>query len=122
MPPKRTDPLERLKIAFAMYVCRRIVKADEVVHPAEVEHLATLFPLSLLEDLGFVRSGESTLTPEFHRACHEAREKLPTLLTIPEREGLVRWFRQVCYADGVIDDREADLVEQAQAFLELTDD
>ncbi len=113
------DPLERLKIAFALYVSRKIVNADETVHPDEVELLHKMFPFRMLEKLGFVEAGGTQLTAKFRGAAREAMDVLPKKLTIPEKEDFIRWFRQVCEADGIVDTREEELVAKAEHILGL---
>jgi uncharacterized tellurite resistance protein B-like protein len=117
--PMEIDPTERLKIAFALYVSRKIVNADETVHPDEVELVHKAFPFKTLEKLGFVEKGGTKLTPMFKGAAREAIEVLPNRLTVPEKEDFIAWFRQVCEADGIVDEREEELVRKAQQILGL---
>lgn len=109
--------LERLKIAFALYVTRKIVNADDSVHPDEVKLVHKMFPLNRLESLGFMEPGTQKLTPAFHEARKQAVAQLPNLLTSPEKEDFVRWFREVCQADGHVDQREMEIVAKVEKIL-----
>jgi uncharacterized tellurite resistance protein B-like protein len=109
--------LERLKVAFALYVTRKIVNADDSVHPDEVKLVHDMFPMHKLEGLGFIIGPDHKLTPEFHAARQEAVARLPSMLTTPEKEDFVRWFRQVCQADGHVDQREEEIVAKVEKIL-----
>ena len=111
------DPLDRLKLAFALYVTRKIVNADETVHPDEVELVHKAFPSKQLEAAGFLPPGGTKLTDAYHAACKEAVAVLPKKLTVPEKEEFIAWFEKVCAADGVVDEREAQLVAKARGLL-----
>lgn len=113
------DEIDRLKCAFALYVTRKIVNADDSVHPDEVALVHRMFPLGKLEEVGFMEPGGEKLTPQFHIARKEAVQRLPHLLTEPEKEDFVAWFRQVCEADGHVDTREAEIVEKVERILQI---
>lgn len=111
------DEIERLKCAFALYVTRKIVNADDSVHPSEVELVHRMFPIKKLEAIGFVEADGAKLTPAFHAARKEAVSRLPNLLTEPEKTDFVAWFRQVCEADGYVDPREVEIIEKVERIL-----
>lgn len=112
-----SNELERLKVAFALYITRKIVNADDSVHPDEVKLVHKMFPMNRLETLGFMEPGTQKLTQAFHQARKEAVAQLPNLLTTPEKEDFVRWFREVCQADGHVDQREAEIVAKVEKIL-----
>ena len=114
-----TKELERLRVAFALYVTRKIINADDVVHPDEVQLVHKMFPPHQLERLGFLEPGGTRLTDEFQAAKKEAVEQLPKKLTEPEKEDFIAWFRQVCEADGIVDEREERIVARAKEILGL---
>jgi uncharacterized tellurite resistance protein B-like protein len=110
--------IDRLKIAFALYVTRKIVNADDTVHPDEVALVHKGFPPRQLEKLGFIEPGPgSKLTAAYHAACKEAVERLPRALTVPEKEEFMNWFHHVCAADGTIDEREVAIMSKAREIL-----
>lgn len=111
--------LERLRVAFALYVTRKIINADDVVHPDEVAIVHKMFPPRQLERMGFLEAGGTRLTAEFEVAKKEAVEQLPKKLTEPEKEDFIAWFRQVCEADGIVDEREERIVARAKEILGL---
>lgn len=111
--------LDLLKLAFALYVTRKIVNADDTVHPDEVELVHSAFPAKQLEAVGFLDAGGTKLTAKFHATLKQAVDELPKRLTVPEKEEFVQWFEQVTRVDGVVDQREKKLVAQARKMLGL---
>lgn len=113
----QSKDLERLRVAFALYVTRKIINADDVVHPDEVAVVHKMFPPTQLERMGFLEPGGTKLTEAFQVAKKEAVEQLPKKLTEPEKEDFIAWFRQVCEADGIVDEREERIVARAEQIL-----
>lgn len=113
------EHIERMKYAFALHVTRALVNADDAVHEQEVALVQKSFPLARLEELGFVEPGGQKLTPAFHALRREAVDKLPTALSHAEKLEFVAWLKQVCEADGHVDEREAEIVARTEKLLGL---
>lgn len=120
MPLDPRVPLDRLKLAFTLYVARKIVNADDHVHPDEAALLHRAIPPDELELFGFLEPGTSRLTPGFHAAAREALDVLPLTLSRAEKLRLIEWFRGVCLVDGTVHPREAELLAQARLALGLS--
>jgi uncharacterized tellurite resistance protein B-like protein len=108
--------IDRLRIAFAVRVARRIVDADGVLDLSEIELLARTFPSALLHRAGFL-DRRDLLTPAVDRAYREALAELPGVLTLTEKLDLVTLFHRTCDADGDIHPRELDVLRDAAAML-----
>ncbi len=105
---------ERMRLAFAMHFCDRVVRADGVVHADEAEFVANVFPPDLVKRLG--------LDAEGTRAEHlrAALEVLPQRLGHHDKLGLVGLLFSACYSDGTLDAREMRVLKDAGEALGLT--
>lgn len=108
--------IERLRIAFAVRVARRIVDADGILDLSEIELLSRTFPNGVLRRVGFL-DGRDLLTPEVDRAWRHALAELPRVLTLTEKLELVTLFHRTCDVDGDIHPRELDVLREAAAML-----
>lgn len=111
------EDLELLKVAFALYVTRKIVNADDTVHPDEVALVHKMFPIHKLEALGLMDPDSAKLTEKFHTLRKRAVEQLPHMLDASEKLKFIAWFREVCAADGHVDVREEGIVRKAAQLL-----
>jgi uncharacterized tellurite resistance protein B-like protein len=111
-----TASKERLKLAFAYDIVRRMVDADDQISDAETKFVMTQFPWSLLEIQGLVDQARR-FTPAFDVAVADARAKLPTALPLEEKLALISLFVDASVADDEFHHNEGDvLVEAAHAL------
>ena len=108
--------IDRMRIAFAVRVARKIVDADGILDLTEIELLARTFPSALLRRAGFL-DARDLLTPAVERAYRQALAELPQVLTLSEKLELVTLFHRTCDADGDIHPRELDVLREAAAML-----
>ncbi len=104
---------ERMKAAFAIRVCERIMDADGQRDAAEV-FITKTFNERLLRSLDLL--DDSTLDSLYDDARAELRDGIGS----EDKLGLMGLFYRVCQADGFIDDRELMVLFEAGAQLGLT--
>ena len=105
---------ERLRLAFALTFCRRVVEADGVVREDEEEFVSSVFPPDLLHRLGLE---DERTRREYHEA---ALSDLPGRLGHHDKLGLVGLLFSACYSDGTLDAREMKVLKEAGESLGLT--
>lgn len=104
---------DALKLAFAMSVAERVVKADGVVDEQELAFLARAFPRERIEELWL---DDKRLRRDLEV---QARKELPSLLGYHEKLALLSTFFAACYADGRLEVRELEVLREASAQLGL---
>lgn len=112
--PRATAELERLKIAYAMRVAKRIVAADGIVDSDEKAFLAEAFPEAIIE-VHALASEEA-----LDQAADEAEACLKARLGYHEKLALLNTFYASCAADGHIDVSEVKVLREAAATLGLS--
>ncbi|MCA9491466.1 MAG: TerB family tellurite resistance protein [Myxococcales bacterium] len=105
---------ERLRLAFAMRFCERVIQADGVVHEDEVEFTQTVFPPDLVHRLGL---DDEKVCEEY---VAESLVQLPSRLGHHDKLGLVGLLFSACYSDGTLDAREMKVLKEAGEALGLT--
>jgi uncharacterized tellurite resistance protein B-like protein len=108
--------LDRLKLAFAYDVARKIVGADQSIELSEVAFLEASFPWRLLADLGYV-GADGKATVAFEAAVAEARKVLPAELGSEDKLALVSLFLEASVADGQFQAEEGTVIVQAARDL-----
>lgn len=114
-PPTR---VERMRIAFAVLVARRIVEADGILDLSEIELLARTFPTPVLDRAGFL-DAHCELTSEVERMYGQALAELPRVLTMSEKLDLLTLFHRTCDVDGEIHPSELAVLREAAELLEV---
>ena len=112
--PRATAELERLKIAFALRVAKRIVAADGIVDPEELSFLSEAFPPAIIEVHGLATQRA------LEQAANEAEACLKSRLGYHEKLALLNTFYASCAADGHIDVAEVKVLREAAATLGLS--
>jgi uncharacterized tellurite resistance protein B-like protein len=115
MNETNADDTMRLKVAFAYRVANMIAEADQEITDAEFDALSQFFPYELLGSFGFVENGG--FTDVYHEAVTESLDELEARLSLHEKLGLVTLFVRMCYADGELHPREAELIKDAAELL-----
>ena len=118
MNETNADDTMRLKVAFAYRVAHMIAEADQEITDVEFDALAQFFPYELLGSFGFVENGG--FTDVYHEAVTASLDVLDSRLSLHEKLGLVTLFVRMCYADGELHAREADLIKDAAELLGVT--
>lgn len=108
--------IERLKLAFAYDVVRRIVGADGTIDFDEVQFIEQSYPMRLLQLHGFI-GPDGVFTDAFEDQVRLARVVLREQLAIQDRLALVSVFMDAAVADDDFHPGEGSvLVEAAQAL------
>jgi uncharacterized tellurite resistance protein B-like protein len=105
---------ERMRIAFAIRLVDRIVRADGVVHDGERRFVVDLFPPDLLQRLGLEHPAA---VDEYFEA---AKEALPIQLGHHDKLALVGLFFSACASDGSLDAREMRVLKEGGEMLGLS--
>lgn len=119
LDPLTPEQRERLKLAFAYDVARRIAGADERMDPAEAAFLQGAFPWALLESQGLV-TADHEFTAEFHAARAVAEASLAGLLERDEKLTLLALFFDTAVADDELRAEEGRVVLEAARRLGLS--
>lgn len=113
--------LDRLKIAFAVQIAKRIAEADGMWDLGEVELLTRTFPTPMMQRAGFL-DHRLQLMPEAQTLYRQALGELPRVLTMGEKLELLGLFYRTCSVDGEIHPRELDVLVESGAMLEVPHD
>ncbi len=108
--------MERLKVAYALHVARKVMEADKILDLREVELLMTTFPQDLLIGCEFL-DDEGNLTERWHSVLTEAAALLPIELLPEEKLEILTLLHRVQVADGENHKREAEVVHAAANHL-----
>lgn len=106
--------LERMRMVLALHFSQRIIEADEVVRPSELEFMEAVFPPEVLERVGLA---DEATRAEYLKAAHE---QLPGLLGHHDKLALIGLFFSACYSDGSLDAREMRVLREAGEVLGLS--
>ncbi|MCB9688904.1 MAG: hypothetical protein H6738_16035 [Alphaproteobacteria bacterium] len=113
--------LDRLKIAFAVQIAKRIAEADGMWDLGEVELLTRTFPTAMMQRAGFL-DHRRELMPEAQTMYRQALSELPRVLTMGEKLELLALFHKTCSVDGEIHPRELDVLVESGAMLQVPHD
>ncbi len=117
--PEEVDPnhpVDRMKVAFAMFVAKLIVDADGIVDFGELGLLAQVFPDELMHALGFL-DDEGGFTRAYRDAYTEAMEELPNRLELDDKLALITIFHRTSTADGELIQAELLVIREAAEVL-----
>ena len=110
------DPVDRMKVAFAVFVAKLIVDADGIVDFGELKLLAQVFPDELLRTLGFLDDAGG-FTRDYRDAYTDAMEQLPNRLDLDEKLALITIFHRASTADGELIQAELLVIREAAEVL-----
>ena len=110
------SPIDRLKVAFAMFVAKLIVDSDGIVDFGELRLMGQVFPDKLLEDMGFLDANGS-FTQAYKDAYVEATRVLPERLGRGAKLELVTMFHRAAWADGELLQAELLVLREASEVL-----
>ena len=111
-------PIDALKVAFASFIAKLIVDADDIVDFSELQLMAKTFPDPLLERLGFV-DADGVLTAAHRTAYAESLEVLPEQLGMEEKLELITVFHRTAWADGELLQAELLVLREAAEVLKI---
>lgn len=111
-----TDPLDRMRVAFAMFVAKLIVDADGIVDFGELKLLANVFPDELLRSMGFL-DDDGGFTRAYRDAYTEAMQQLPNRLELEDKLSLITIFHRTSTADGQLIQAELLVIREAAEVL-----
>lgn len=112
----QTTELERLKVALTLVLSRRLIQADNKVLKSEVAWWQQRFPVSQLQQMGFVGE-DHAFTDALADAAARATELLPGALTVAEKLDLLTTLFESARADGEVAPEEMIEMEKAAALL-----
>ena len=121
--PRDADPhnpteIDRLRVAFAVFVGKKIVEADGILDIGEIELLTMAFPNPWMDVCGFI-DGDTNLTEACHKSYRDARKILPVTLDLEEKLELVTLFHRTCMADGELHEQEFNVLMEAATLLKV---
>ena len=105
--------LMRMKYAFATVFVKRIIEADEKIHPEEEKFFRQWFPPTLLERLS-LHSKELLFD-----AYVQSLDILPEQLSEAQKKELFGLLLGACLADDFLDFREFGILEAAAKVLRI---
>lgn len=111
--PSRID---RLKVAYALHIARKVMEADKILDLREVELLMVMFPRELLIGCDFL-DDEGNLTERWGTVLTEAAALLPIELMPEEKLEILTLLHKVRVADGERHKREGEVVHAAAHHL-----
>lgn len=117
--PEGANPdreLDRMKIAFSVFVAKLIVDADGIVDFGELKLLSQVFPDATLQRMGFMDL-EGGLTDQYRKAYTQAMRELPNALELDDKLELVTLFHRTCMADGELMQAELLVLREAAEVL-----
>ena len=112
------DPLDRLRVAFSVFIAKLIVDADGVVDFGELRLLSQVFPDPLLVEMGFL-DRQGGFTDAYRDAYAEAIRVLPGRLSTDEKLELISVFHRAAMADGELIQAELLVLREASEVLGL---
>lgn len=110
------SPLDRMRLAFAVFVAKLIVDADGIVDFGELKLLSQVFPDELLREVGFLDEGGG-LTTDYRDAYTRAMRELPHQLDLDGKLELVTVFHRTSVADGELIQAELLVLREAAEVL-----
>jgi len=116
--PENPTELDRLRLAFAVFVGRKIVEADGLLDIEEIDLLTMAFPNEWMRTCGFI-DGDTQLTERCHRAYADAQKILPLTLSLREKLNLVTLFHRTCMVDGELHELELAVLMEAASELDV---
>jgi uncharacterized tellurite resistance protein B-like protein len=116
--PNNPSELDRMRLAFAVFVGRRIAEADGILDIDEIDLLTLAFPNAWMETCGFIDEN-TQLTEACRRAYDDACKILPVSLNLTEKLDLITLFHRTCMADGKLHERELALLMSAAQLLHV---
>jgi uncharacterized tellurite resistance protein B-like protein len=116
--PNNPTELDRMRLAFGVFVGRRIVEADGILDIDEIDLLTMAFPNAWMETCGFIDEA-TQLTPACRAAYDDACKILPVSLSLPEKLDLITLFHRTCMADGELHERELAILMSAAQLLHV---
>ncbi len=121
--PRDADPhnpteIDRLRVAFAVFVGKRIVDADGILDIGEIELLTMAFPNPWMDQCGFL-DANTNLTDVCVKTYEDARKILPLTLDLEEKLELITLFHRTCMADGELHELEFKVLMEAAEQLKV---
>ena len=113
------NELDRLKLAFAVYLSQQIFEADEYVDYQEMKLFGQIFPRQLLREFQFIDERDA-FTSEFESARQEALTQLPSKLNATDKLDLLTLLHGACMADGELEPQELDELRRGADLLGLS--
>ena len=108
--------IDRLKLAFAVYLAQKIFEADAHVDYQEMKLFGQIFPRQLLRGFDFIDHNDA-FTQSFEEARQAALEELPFNLDTSEKLDLLTLLHGACMADGDLESRELDELRRGADLL-----
>jgi len=103
--------LMRMKYAFALVFVKRIIEADNVIHPDEKLYFAEWFSPKILSMLSL------STQKQLHEAYVQSLDILPQALNEEQKKELFGLMLGACVADDFLDFREFGILEAASNVL-----
>ncbi len=117
-PDAPPTELDKLQVAMAVQVARRIVDADGVLDLSEVQLLSEAFPNQWMQRCGFVdQAGQ--LTPAVEAFAARAESELANRLNLPQKLELITLFHNTCMVDGEMHQLELEVLTEAARRLHI---
>jgi len=116
--PKNPTEIDRLRVAFAVFVGKKIVDADGILDISEIELLTMAFPNPWMDICGFL-DGDTNLTETCFKTYEDARKILPVTLDLEEKLELITLFHRTCMADGELHEMEFNVLMEAAVELKV---
>ena len=110
------ESILRWKYAFALVFVKRIIEADDVIHPEEAKYFAQWFPPELLVRLS-LHTKEGLLN-----SYVQSLEILPDVLNRHQKEELFGLLLGACLANDFLDFREFGILEAAARVLRISNE